>query len=326
MSKRPLGGVTVRYILGRLFLMLPTILLASVVIFLVLRVMPGDIVMNIMSDTQHTVEMREALREELGLDEPLPVQYGRWLWGMVTGQFGGRSLRTREPIGEILARQLPITVLLTVYSLAAAFSVSVPLGIAAAVWRDRWPDKLIKVSASWGLAVPVVWTALLAILFLLTVFKWSPPIRYTSLTRDPANHLQMMAVPAALLAWELGSHLVRVVRAVMIEILEAEYVTAARARGISEWSVVMRHGFRNALVSVVTLVGLHFGTLMGGALVLETVFGLPGIGRGLVDAALARDFPVVMSVSTVLVLLYLGVNLAVDLSYVFFDPRISHGD
>ena len=312
-----------RYLSHRLAAIAPTILAASLLVFLVMRVLPGDVVMVILAGAPHSLEVRESLREELGLDVSLPLQYGRWLWSMVSGEFGGRSLESREQIRSMVLRQFPVTLLLAFYAVTFSVLVSVPLGVVSAVWRNRWPDYLVRTVTLGGLSVPAVWTALLVLLGLLRLFRWSPPILYAGPVEDLAVHIQMMIWPCLILAWELSSHLVRVTRASLLEILDQDYIVSARGRGVPEVSLILRHGLPGALVPVITMIGLQFGTLLGGALVLETIFGLPGIGRGLVHAALSRDYPVVQSVATILVLLYLVVNLVVDSAYGLIDPRIS---
>ncbi len=316
-----------RYTTWRLALIVPTVLAASILVFVVMRVLPGDIVLVILSGSGESAvspEAREALREELGLNDPLPVQYGRWLWSMVSGEFGGRSLESREPIRSIIGRQLPVTLLLAGYTILLSTFVSLPLGVLAAVRRNRWPDYVVRVATLGGLALPNLWVALLVILGLLLLFGWSPPIIYTTPWSNPWNHLQMIAWPALILAWEYSSNLVRVTRSSMLEALGQPYITTARGKGLPESIVVLRHALRNALIPAVTMLGLQFGSLLSGALILETIFGLPGIGRGLVHAALARDYPVIQSVASLLVFLSLGVNLVVDTIYARIDPRISH--
>ena len=315
-----------RHLAWRLTLIVPTVLAASMVVFAVMRVLPGDVVLVILSGSGEAAvspQAREALEEELGLNDQLPLQYGRWLGSMVNGQFGGRSLVSREPIRSIIGRQLPVTLLLTVYTALLSILVSQPLGVLAAVWRNRWPDYLVRVATLGGLALPNLWVALLVILGLLRIFHWSPPLIYTTPWSDPWTHIQMIAWPALILSWEYSSHLSRVTRASMLEALGQTYVTTARSKGLPERTVVLRHALRNAMIPSVTMLGLQFGGLLSGALIVETIFGLPGIGRGLVQAALARDYPVVQSLATLLVLLSLVVNLIVDTLYTRIDPRIS---
>ena len=317
-----------RYLAWRLALIVPTVLAASILVFVVMRVLPGDIALAILSGSGSTAvspEARAALQEELGLNDPLPVQYGRWLRSIVNGEFGGRSLENREPIRSIIGRQLPVTLLLTGYTVLLSIFVSVPLGVLAAVRSNRWPDYVVRVATLGGLALPNLWVALLVILGPLLFFRWSPPIIYTTPWADPGNHIQMMAWPALILAWEYSAHLVRVTRSSMLETLSQAYITTARSKGLPEHAVVLRHALRNALIPAVTMLGLQFGSLLSGALILETIFGLPGIGRGLVQAALARDYPVIQSLASLLVFLSLVVNLVVDMLYTLIDPRISHG-
>ena len=313
-----------RYIIWRLALIVPTVLAASIVVFVVMRVLPGDVVGIIIGDVPVSPEARETLQEELGLNDPLHVQYGLWLRSMVSGDFGGHSYMSKEPIRSIIGRQLPVTLLLAGYTVLLSFFVSLPLGVVAAVWSNRWPDHVIRGATLSGLALPNLWIGLLVLLGLLLFFRWSPPIIYTSPWADPWNHTQMILWPTLILAWEYSSHLVRVTRSSMLEALGQDYVTTARSKGLPEHTIATRHALRNALVPAVTMLGLQSGTLLSGALILETIFGLPGIGRGLVQAALARDFLVIQSLASLLVLLSLIVNLAVDVTYTFIDPRISH--
>lgn len=313
-----------KHVAWRIALILPTLLAASLLVFLVMRALPGDVALVILGGSGDTVvnpEVREALEEELGLNDPLAVQYGRWLWSMVNGEFGGRSLETREPIRSIVGRQLPVTALLAGYTLVLSIAVSLPLGVLAAARSNRLSDYVVRLTTLGGLAIPNLWVALLTILCLLIFFRWSPPVVYAAPWADPWTHLQKMVWPAAILAWEQSSHLVRVTRSGVLEALGQTYITTARGKGLPERAVVWQHAFPNALVPAVTMIGLQLGALLSGALILETIFGLPGIGRGLVQAALARDYPVIQSLATLLVLLSLLVNLVVDVLNKLLDPR-----
>lgn len=315
-----------RYLFWRIALLALSTLLASVFIFGVLRVLPGDVAIVILGGggAPHTPEVREALREELGLNDPLAVQYGRWLWSMANGEFGGQSLVNGQSIRSLVARQLPVTLLLALYTVVLSVLVSVPLGVLA-VWRwRRWPDYVVRVVSIIGQAVPNFWVALLIVLGLVVVFRWSPPIVYTYPWQDPWNHLQIVIWPVLLLAWEYSSHIVRVTRASMLDVLHESYVLTARAKGLPEHLIILRHVLRNALPPTITVMGFQLGALLGGTLILESIFGLPGIGRGLVTAALARDYPVVQSLATLLVFAMLFINLIIDLVYTVADPRISY--
>lgn len=317
------------YLVRRLALFLPTALIASLVVFAIMRILPGDVAEVILaSGGESSISWErgqlEAVRKQLGLDEPLPVQYGKWAWSMVNGEFGGRSLFDKRPLTEILGQRLPVTALLAAYAVVIAVVVSIPLGVVAAVYQDRWPDYLVRVATIAGNAVPHFWLALVLILALAIVFLWTPPIYYRSLWEDPTIHFEKMLWPALILAWGFSSNLTRVTRSNMLEVLRQDYVRTARSKGLREAMVLKRHALRNALIPVVTLAGLQVGALLGGTVVLEAIFGLPGIGQALVQAAERRDYPVVQSLSMMLVLFLLGINLVLDLVYVLIDPRISY--
>jgi peptide/nickel transport system permease protein len=222
----------------------------------------------------------------------------------------------------MVAQQLPVTLLIALYSVLISTCIAVPLGIVTASSRQRWIDAAARVVSLGGLALPNVWVALLTMLLLLRLFRWSPPVIYSSPLQNLREHLQIVVFPVLLLSWELSSHLLRTVRESVGEALSGAFATAERARGLSERRLIWIHAARHAVVPTVTVIGLQFGTLLGGAVVLETVFGLPGIGRGLVQAAVARDYPYVQSVSLLLVVLFLTVNLMADAFQTLLDPRI----
>lgn len=318
--------MTHAYLARRLALILPTALLASMIVFAVMRLLPGDVAATILSgggETTHSPEVREALRAELGLNDPWPVQYARWLWSMLDGSFGGDALVDGQSIRSQLARQLPVTGLLAAYALALTLLVWLPLGVIAGWQRGRWPDHLARLAMLPGIAAPSFLLALLALLGLLLLLGWSPPIVYAGPLEDPWEHALMAAIPALLLSWEYGAHVLRVTRAAVAETLTQPYVRAAVAKGLPERRVVLGHALPNALLPVLTTLGVQSSALLGGALILESIFGLPGVGRGLVEAALVRDFPVVQSIATLLVAAVLLVNLALDVAYAWLDPRIS---
>ena len=318
--------MTHAYLARRLALLLPAALLASVVVFALMRALPGDVAATILSgggETTHSPEAREKLRAELGLDDPLPVQYARWLAAMFDGSFGGDALIDGQPIRDQIARQAPVTGLLALYALAITLVVWLPLGVLAGWRRGRWPDHLARLAMLPGLATPSFLLALLALLGLLLVLGWSPPIVYANPLEDPREHALMVAIPALLLSWEYGAHVLRVARAAVAETLSQPYVMTAVAKGLPARRVLLGHALPNALLPVLTTLGVQFAALLGGALILESIFGLPGLGRGLVEAALVRDFPVVQSLTTLLVLAVLLVNLALDIACAQLDPRVS---
>ena len=245
--------MTTAYLARRLALLLPTALLASLVVFTVMRALPGDVAATILSgggETTHSPEVREALRTELGLDDPLPVQYARWLAAMLDGSFGGDALVDGQPIRSQIARQLPVTGLLALYALGLTLVVWLPLGVLAGWQRGRWPDHLARLAMLPGLATPSFLLALLALLGLLLLLGWSPPFVYAGPLEDPWEHALMVAIPAALLSWEYGAHVLRVARAAVAETLAQPYVLTAVAKGLPERHVVLGHALRNALLPV----------------------------------------------------------------------------
>jgi peptide/nickel transport system permease protein len=316
-----------QYILRRILLFIPTLLLASVATFGIMRALPGDVALVILggeANTPTALEQLEAYREALGLRDPLPVQYGRWMLSLVNGEFGGRSLADREPIGAILARRLPVTLQLAAYALVISMVVSIPLGIIAAVRQDKWQDYVVRLATLSGHALPNFWLALVILLVLSVQFTWSPPVFYKNLWEDPLLHLQKAIWPALVLAWGFSANITRITRSNMLEVLNQDYVRTARAKGLVERMIVSRHALQNALIPVLTLSGLQLAGLLGGTVVLESIFGMPGIGQGIVLAANSRDYPVIQTLAMLLVFMMLCLNLLVDLCYAAIDPRISY--
>ncbi|MSQ28153.1 MAG: ABC transporter permease [Dehalococcoidia bacterium] len=318
-----------QYVTRRLLLFVPTLLLASIGIFLMMRVIPGDVAQVILGgdrggDAAGSQEQLESLRRELGLSDPLPVQYAAWAWSMVNGEFGGKSLIGRDPLSEIIARRWPVTFQTAFYAIILAVVVSIPFGVIAAVRQDAWPDYLVRLMTISGTAVPNFWLALVAILVLAVAFEWTPPLRYVSLWQNPFDHLQKVALPVLVLSWGLSSNITRITRSSMLEVMRQDYIRTARSKGLQEQGVLWRHALRNALIPVITLSGLQLAGLLSGTVILENIFGLPGIGQGIVLAAMQRDLPVVQSLAMILVFTMLCLNLVIDLMYSAIDPRIKY--
>lgn len=315
-----------RYIVRRVLLYIPTLVLASMVIFIIMRALPGDIAQVILSDrgSISSMEQVEALRVQLGLNDHLAVQYGRWMWSMVNGQFGGESLLDGESLRSIYLRRLPVTLQLTVYTIIISWIVSIPAGIIAAIYQNRWPDYLVRIITVMGFGLPHFWLAVIVLLILLLIANWTPPLVYVNVWEDPSIHFQKMIWPTLILAWGFSSSLARVTRSSMLEVLRQDYVRTARSKGLSEWVVINRHALRNAIIPVITLAGVQLAVLMGGTVVLEPIFSLPGIGLGVVSAAQSRDFPVIQSLTMLLVFVMLTVNLVVDMFYAVIDARIRY--
>lgn len=309
-----------RYLIGRALLVPPTALVVMTLVFALVRLIPGDVVTLLTNDQNVTPEAADRLRRQLGLDDPPAVQFGRYLGGLLRGD-AGTSIWTDISVGAEFRQRLPVTAELA--TLAALFSVTlgVPLGALAAVTRDRWPDHLLRAAAVAGLAVPGFWLGTLAIVAPAVWWGYSPPLRYVSPLDSPWDNLRQFVVPALLMSLSLAAVLLRLTRAVMIETLGDEYIRTARAKGLSERRVVLRHALRNALIPVVTVFGTQCAVLLGGTVIFEQVFNLKGIGSYMYQAVSRRDYPVIQSVNVFLALTVLLLNFAVDISYTLLDPR-----
>ena len=314
------------YLLRRLLLFVPTLLGVSLTIFILLRVMPGDVAGAILSGSGNatfTKDDVDRLREKLGLNRPLPVQYGDWLWDTLRGDLGRSAVQNRE-IGTLLKQQFPVTVELTVLSMIVVAVISIPIGIIAAVKQDGWLDYILRGFAVLGLATPAFFVGLLVILLLSRVFHWTPPLGFVHLWVSPGKSMQQLIFPSLALGFALSGLLVRLMRAQLLEVLREDFIRTARAKGLSDNIVVRRHAVRNALLPVITIFGAQIGALFTGAVVIEIIFNLPGIGRGLIEAMTSRDLPLIQTYIIYFALITLVANLIVDLTYGWLDPRIRY--
>jgi peptide/nickel transport system permease protein len=315
------------YIVRRILLMIPTLLGAVTLIFLLMRLLPGDVALYILGSGESSEVNKEALqqiREDLGLDRPLIVQYGLWLWGAVRLDFG-TSYWTRQPVIEELKRRYPITANLAVMSLILGTLIAIPVGVLSAVRQDTLADYTARVFVISGLSLPNFWFAILIILGLVHYFKWLPPLDYAPFWADPWQNFKQLVFPAVATGYRLSAIGARMTRSSVLEVLRDDYVRTARAKGLQEFVIVLKHALRNALLPVITIIGLELLTLFGGLVVIETVFTIPGIGRYLVDAITHRDYPSIQAVVFMFSLLVVTVNLLVDIVYGFLDPRIRYG-
>ena len=312
-----------RYILRRLLLTVPTLLGVTLIVSAMVRLLPGDAVTMMMQDYGSYARDADDLRAQLGLSRPFPIQYATWLGGVARGDFG-RSLRDQTPIAQDLGRRLPVTFELGALGLAISLLIAIPLGVHSAVRQDTLSDYLARSLAIAMLAIPGFWLATLAITLPSLWFRCTPPLRYTRLQDNPTTNLSQMLLPALILGIGLSGGLMRLTRAQMLEVLRHEYVRTARAKGLGERAVVVRHALRNAIVPVVTLLGLQVTVLISGTVVLESIFVIPGMGRYLLEALNNRDYPVVQAVVLLFATLVILVNLAVDLLYAWLDPRIRY--
>ncbi len=313
-----------RYVLGRLWLLVPTLLGMSLLVFCMLRLLPGDIV-DVMTggDIPSTAQSKERLREAFGLDKPLPLQYVTWIANMARGDLG-TSFRSGEPISTILLRTLPITLELTLLAVLVATACAIPLGVVSAVVRESKFDYVARLAGLIGLSMPNFWLATLMLLFTSVVFHWIPPVNWIPPFQNPLGNLQQMLLPVVAIALQLMAILMRMTRTMMLEVLQHDYVRTARAKGAQERTVVFRHALRNALIPVVSVIGFQIGALMGGSAIVEVIFGLNGVGNTLVQAIFNRDYPVVQATTLFVAAVFVIANLSVDLLYGYLDPRLKH--
>jgi len=309
----------------RFLLMIPTIIGISIIIFLMVRLMPGDIVDVLLGgDAVATQEQKDQVREQLGLTGSYPEQYWSWASGVLTGDFG-ESYRNTEPVADVLSRAVPITLELMILALLIATLIGVPLGVISAVRRDSVSDYGARVGGLVGISIPSFWLATLLLLFTSRVFGWVPPITYVKFFDDPLTNLTQFILPAISISVFTLAIVMRMVRATMLEVLSQDYVRTARAKGVQHRLVVYRHALRNALIPVVTIIGFEIGILMGGAAIVEIIFGLPGVGYVLLNAIFNRDYPVVQGATLLIAVIFVVSNTVVDIVYGWLDPRISHG-
>jgi len=313
------------YVAARLSLVLPMFLGSTLIIFVLMRLLPGDVVDQLMGmEGSLSAEARASLRQLLGLDAPLPLQYLKWLGDLVRLDLGV-SLRSSLPVREMLLQRVPVTIELAVLAVLLSMVIAVPLGIVSALFRNRSIDFIARLFGLFGLSMPVFWLATLLILGGASFLHWLPPVIYAPFWQAPLQNLKQMALPTLALALSLVAVVMRMTRSSMLEVLEQDYIQTARAKGAAEPTVVLRHALKNALIPVVTVVGVQFGYLLGGSVVVEQIFGLPGLGFMLLNAIYQRDYPVVQGAVVFVALFFILVNLVVDLVYGVLDPRIRYG-
>ena len=310
------------YLGERLLALVPVLLVVAVVVFLIARFTPGDPVRVLLGEDARP-EQVEALRRHLGLDAPLPVQFGLWL-GRALGGDLGRSLFNRLPVTRTIAQHVGPTAMLSVMALAVALLIGLPVGIVSAVYRNSWLDQASLVLVMLGAAVPSFWLGLSLIVLFAVNLGWLPSSGF----RAPADGLwtsvRYLLMPAVALGLPSSALIIRFVRGSLLDVIAMDYVRTARAKGLAERAVIFRHAVRNALVPILTVVGLTFAALMGGAVVTETVFSIPGIGQLVVSSVLRRDYPVIQGVTLVVATAYVLINLLVDVLYVLVDPRVKY--
>ncbi|MBF6600793.1 MAG: ABC transporter permease [Dehalococcoidia bacterium] len=311
------------YIIRRIMLMIPTILMVTVLVFLIVRLLPGDAVETIIGQyTPLTQGDRAAVKRELGLDRPWYQQYGTFVSGAVRGDFG-RSLQSQRPISDDLRDRLPVSFELGALALLIGVAIALPIGVLAAIRQDSLIDQVARSSAITLLAIPSFWLGTLIVVYPNVWWNWAVP-QYTTFRSDPVGNLYFFLIPAVVLGVGLAGAIMRLTRAQMLEVLRQDYIRTAWSKGLKERSIVFRHALKNAMIPVLTLIALQIPIVIGGAVVVETIFGVPGMGFYLVSAANAKDFPVLQAVTLLLAVVVMFSNLLVDIAYAYLDPRIRY--
>ena len=308
------------YVLHRLVVAIPSLLIASFIVFALPRLIPGDVV-QLMLEEQASGSNLDDLRATLGLDRPIATQYVEWLGRVVRGDLG-ESLWTKRPVLGELARRLPVSLELGLLAVCFSVAIALPVGILAAVRQDTVADYIARSAAILGLSVPGYWVATLVIVLPAIWWGWSPAPGFVDFRTNPWGHLAQFVLPALILGVASAAALMRMTRAMLLEVLRQDYVRTAWSKGLRERAVVLRHGMANAIIPVVTILGLHVAQLFGGTVIFETIFGLPGMGLFLFDAISQRDYPVIQGANLLIVAVVVATNLLVDLLYAVIDPRI----
>jgi peptide/nickel transport system permease protein len=317
------GTALQRYIAGRLLLLVPTMIGVSMIVFVIMRALPGDVALIALGGGQGVSEEQIAqYRKDLGLDRPLAVQYVEWVWGLVRLD-PGKSLLTKASISSEIKNRIPVTAELALGAVVLSTLIALPVGILSAVYQDRWPDYFFRIFSILGIALPIFWIqSLVRNLILPKYFHWLPPPGYVDFWEDVFGNLQRMWLPILLLGYAQSAIISRLTRSTMLDVLREDYIRTARAKGLRDRGVIVRHAVRNALLPVITLAAIQLGTLLGGAVITESVFGLPGVGRYALDAVRNRDYPIVQTVIVLFAAVYVVLNLAVDIVYGWVDPRV----
>ena len=312
------------YLFQRFITAFLTLFGMSVVIFVLLRLVPGNIVDILFSSAGFVnPAAKQEIAHELGLDQPIPIQYGRWLRDIARGDLG-KSYRYDIPAWQVIKPRIPVTVELAFFALLVAVLLGVPIGVLSAVRQDTATDYLLRTLSLAGLSMPSFWLGMVIILFLVSWFGWIPSMTYVSPFEDFKAHVLQFLFPALAVGYRSSALIMRITRSSMLDVLREDYIRTAWAKGQREWIVVFGHALRNAMLPIVTVIGIEFAFMIGGLVVTETVFNLPGVARYLVDAILWRDYPVVQNLVMFIAIVVVLANLTVDLLYGWLDPRIRY--
>ena len=316
-----------QYALRRIGLFIPTLILTTLIVFVLFFLVPGDAAMVILTGEEGagavTQEDIDRMRHELGLDRPIHIQYGSWIWGILRGDLG-TSIWYQTPVVDELKDKFAVTLELAIFGIAMAFVMAIPLGIISAVKQDTWPDYVSRFLSLVGIALPTFWLSILMVYFLAYTFNWLPPLGYATLWEDPFLNLEQLFFPALAIAFHDLAFTARVTRSSMLEVLREDYMRTARAKGLKEMTVVGRHALKNAILPVITVSGYQFARALGGVIIVETIFVVPGLGRFVIESILHRDFVVLQAVILLTAAVVLFLNLVIDMLYGVLDPRIRY--
>jgi len=317
-----------QYVMQRLLLFIPAVVGVTLVVFILMRLVPGDIATILVYEAgteraQAAEQAIQKMRQELGLDRPMLVQYTDWVMGAVSGDFG-YSYWERRPVAENLRERFPRTIQLALMTIVLAVLWAVPLGVISAVRQNTWSDYVVRLLSISGLSIPAFFVGVLTLFLLVRFFQWMPPLEFTAFFDDPAANLKQLIWPALAEAYYISAPIARLTRSLMLEVIREDYVRTARAKGLPERRVVSQHALRNALIPLITFVSGSGGRLLGGVVVMELIFAVPGMGTGLIEAVHHRDYPTVQAIVFLMAMVFLSLNLVVDLLYGWLDPRIRY--
>ena len=313
------------YIIRRLLLIIPSLFILSILVFLSVRFIPGDVIDVMQSSMEGLGQVdREQLEQMMGLDQPVYVQYGRWLGDILLHGSLGRSLMGDWSVEEKILGRLPVTIELGVMAIGIGLLIALPVGIYSAIRQDTAVDYAGRSIAVLGLATPNFWLGIMVMIYPTIWWGWSPPMRLITFTEDPLGNLGMFLIPSLILGTGMAAATMRMTRTMMLEVLRQDYIRTAWSKGLNERVVIVRHAVKNALIPVVTLIGLQLPILVGGAVIIENIFNLPGLGRLMLVALTDRDFPVVAGINLVFGTAVLAINLMIDLIYPYLDPRVRY--
>ena len=316
------------YAIRRILLIIPTLLLVTIIVFLSVRFIPGDVIdqkiseINVENSLSYQ-QARDLIRHQLGLDKPIYAQYWKWLTGVLRGDLGTSMTNGRSISADIVSK-LPISIELGLIAMITGLLISLPLGIFSAIRQDSWGDYIGRTIAILMMSVPGFWIMTMVIVFPAIWWGWIPPMEYIPFAKDPPGNLVQFVIPGVIMGASFSGGMMRMMRTLMLEVLRQDYIRTAWAKGLSERVVIFRHAFKNAMIPVVTMVGMGLPGLIAGAVVTEQIFNLPGMGRYLFDAINRRDYPIISAMNLIMAALVLFCNLAVDLVYGWLDPRVQY--